>query len=40
MYVFNVKSYKECAKDRKGIKKVVTGVESVPVSLTSCKCTC
>ena len=40
MYVFNVKSYKEYHKDKKGIKKVVTGLVSVPVSLISCKCTC
>ena len=40
MYVFNVKSFKECHKDKKGIKKVVTGLVSVPVSLFNCKCTC
>ena len=40
MYVFNVKPCKECHKDKKGIKKAVTGLVSVPVSLISCKCTC
>ena len=40
MYVFDVKSYKECHKDKKGIKKVVTGLVCVPVSLIGCKCTC
>ena len=40
MHVFNVKSYKECQQDKKGIKKAVTGLVSVPVSLISCKCTC
>ena len=35
MYVFNVKSYKECHKDKKGIKKAATGFVSVPVSLIS-----
>ena len=34
MYVFNVKSYTECHKDKKGIKKAVTGLVSVPVSKT------
>ena len=33
MYVFNVKSYKECYKDKKEIKKVVTGLVSVPVTV-------
>ena len=37
MYVFNVKSDKECHKDKKGIKKAVTGLVSVPVSLISCE---
>ena len=32
MYVFNVKSYTECHKDKKGIKKAVTGLVSVLVS--------
>ena len=36
MYVINVKSYKE-VKDKKGIKKAVTGLVSVPVSLISCE---
>ena len=40
MYVFNVKSYKECHKGKKGIKKAVTGLVSVPVSSISCRCTC
>ena len=35
MYVFNVKSYEECHKTRKKIKKAVTGL--VPVSLISCE---
>ena len=34
MYVFTVKSYTECHKDKKGIKKAVTGLVSVPVSKT------
>ena len=34
MYVFNVKSYTECHKDKKGIKKAVKGLVSVPVSKT------
>ena len=34
-HVFNVKSYKECHKDKKGIKKAATGLVSVPVSLIS-----
>ena len=34
MYVFKVKSYTECHKDKKGIKKAVTGLVSVPVSKT------
>ena len=34
MYVFNVKSYTEYHKDRKGIWKAVTGLVSVPVSKT------
>ena len=34
MYVFNVNSYTECNKDKKGIKKAVAGVVSVPVSKT------
>ena len=34
MYVFNVKSYTECHKDKKGIKKAVTGLVSIPVSKT------
>ena len=34
MYIFNVKSYTECHKDKKGIKKAVTGLVSVPVSKT------
>ena len=33
MFAFNVKSYTECHEDKKGIKKAVTGLESVPVSL-------
>ena len=32
MCVFNVKSCTECHKDKKGIKKAVTGLVSVPVS--------
>ena len=40
MYVFNVKSHKECHKDKKGIKKAVTGLVSVPVSLHECKHVC
>ena len=40
MYVFNVKSYKECHKDKIGIKKAVAGLVSAPVSSISCKCTC
>ena len=31
---FNAKSYTECHKDKKGIKKAVTGLVSVPVSKT------
>ena len=34
MYVFNVKSYTKCDKDKKGVKKAVTGLVSVPVSKT------
>ena len=34
MYVFNVKSYTECHKDKKGMQKAVTGLVSVPVSKT------
>ena len=34
MYVCDVKSYTECHKDKKGIKKAVTGLVSVPVSKT------
>ena len=34
MYVFNVKSYTECHEDKKGIKKAVAGLVSVPVSKT------
>ena len=34
MYVFNVKSYTECLKNKKRIKKAVTGLVSVPVSKT------
>ena len=36
MHVFNVKSHteSECHKDKKGIKKAVTGSVSVPVSKT------
>ena len=34
MHVFNVKSYTECQKDKKGIKKAVTGLVSVPFSKT------
>ena len=34
MYVFNVNSYTECQKDRKRIKKAVTGLVSVPFSKT------
>ena len=34
MYVFNVKSYTECHKDKKGIKKAVTLLVSIPVSKT------
>ena len=34
MYVFSVKSYTECHKDQKGMKKAVTGLVSVPVSKT------
>ena len=34
MYVFNVKSYTECHKDKKGIKKAVTGLVSILVSKT------
>ena len=32
MYIFNVKSNTECHNDKKGIKKAVTGLVSVPVS--------
>ena len=35
MYVFNVKSNIECHKDKKGVKKAVTRLVSVPVSKTS-----
>ena len=35
MYVFKVKSYTECHKDKKGIKKAATGLVNVPVSKTS-----
>ena len=34
MHVFNVKSYTECHKNKKGIKKAVSGLVSVPVSKT------
>ena len=34
MYVSNVKSYTECHKDKKGIKKAVAGLVNVPVSKT------
>ena len=34
MYVFDVKSYTECHKDKKGIKKAVTELVSVPVGNT------
>ena len=34
MYAFNVKSYTECHKDKKGIKKAVTGLVSVLVVLS------
>ena len=34
MSVFNVKLYTKCHKDKKGIKKAVTGLVSVPVSKT------
>ena len=34
MYVYNVKSYTECHEDKKGIKKAVTGLLSVPVRKT------
>ena len=34
MYVSNVKSYTEYHEDKKGIKKAVTGLVSVPVSKT------
>ena len=37
MYVFNVKSCKECHKDKKRIKKVFAGLVNVPVSLISCE---
>ena len=37
MCVFNVKSHKECHKDKKGINRAVTGFVSVPVSLISCE---
>ena len=37
MYVFNVKSCKKCHKDKKKMKKAVTGLVSVPVSLISCE---
>ena len=37
MYVFNVKSYTECHKDKKGINKTVTGLVSVPVCSNSSK---
>ena len=32
MYVFNVKSYTDCHKDKKGIEKAVTELVSVLVS--------
>ena len=32
MHVFNAKSYTECHEDKKGIKKAVTELVSVPVS--------
>ena len=34
MHVFDVKSYIECHKDKKGIKKAVTGLVSVHVGKT------
>ena len=34
MYVFNVKSYTECHKDKKRITKSLTGLVNVPVSKT------
>ena len=34
MYVFNVTSDTECHKDKKEIKKSVTGLVSIPVSKT------
>ena len=34
MYVVDVKSYTECHKDKKEIKKAVIGLVSVPVSKT------
>ena len=34
MYVLNVKSYTECHENKKGIKKAVAGLLSVPVSKT------
>ena len=34
MYTSDVKSYTECHKDKKGIKKAVTGLVSVPVGKT------
>ena len=34
MYIFNVKSNTECHKDKKVIKKAVTGLVSVPDSRT------
>ena len=37
MYVFNVKSYTECHKDKKGIKKAVTGVARWPRDEGTCQ---
>ena len=34
MYIFDVKSTTESHKDKKGIKKAVTGLVSVPVGKT------
>ena len=34
MYLCNVKSHTECQKDKKGVKKEVTGLVSIPVSKT------
>ena len=35
-YVFNVKSYTECHKDQKGIKKATTGLILVSKTLAPC----